>query len=109
LTIAEDGVVDDYAVDGVVVVGVDEGVFEEFAVDFAEVEGEATGRVSTYSHEMPQYSMGESSKSTNMLTFQYKSFPSILRTRGRQGQSSRGSQQAAVCVRSCLDHLSPPP
>jgi hypothetical protein len=43
LPVAEDGVVDDYAVDGGVVVCVDQGVFEEFAVDFAEVEGEATG------------------------------------------------------------------
>jgi hypothetical protein len=42
LSVAEDGVVDDYAVDGGVIVGFDEAVFEEFAVDFAEVEFEAT-------------------------------------------------------------------
>jgi hypothetical protein len=42
LPVAEDGVVDHYAVDGGIVVGVDEGVFKEFPVDFAEVEGEAT-------------------------------------------------------------------
>jgi hypothetical protein len=50
LSVAEDGVVDDYAIDGVVVVGVNEGVFEEFAVDFAEVEGEATARLLALAH-----------------------------------------------------------
>lgn len=39
---AEDGVVDYYAVDCWVGVGVKEGVFEVVAVDFAELEGEAT-------------------------------------------------------------------
>lgn len=42
LAVAEDRVVDDYAIDRVVVVGFDEGVFEGLAVDFAELEGEAT-------------------------------------------------------------------
>ena len=41
LAVAEDGVVDDDAVDGGVGVGVDEGVFEELAVDFAQFESEA--------------------------------------------------------------------
>lgn len=35
LSVAEDGVVDYYAVDGVVVVCINERVFEGFAVDFA--------------------------------------------------------------------------
>ena len=39
-----DGVVDYDAVYGVVLVGGDDGFFEDFLVDFAEVEGEATGR-----------------------------------------------------------------
>lgn len=39
---AEDGVVDYYAVDGGVGVGVEECVFELVAVGFAEGEGEAT-------------------------------------------------------------------
>ena len=43
MAVAEDRVVDDYAVDRGVVVGFDERVFEEFAVDFAELEGEAAG------------------------------------------------------------------
>jgi hypothetical protein len=42
LSTAEDGVVDDYAVDGGVVVRFDEAVFEEFAIDFAEVECKPT-------------------------------------------------------------------
>jgi hypothetical protein len=42
LTVPEDGIVDDYAVHGRVVVRVDEGVLEKFAVDFAELKGEAT-------------------------------------------------------------------
>lgn len=39
---AEDGVVDYYAVDGGVGVGVEEGVFEVVAGGFAQFEGEAT-------------------------------------------------------------------
>ena len=42
LAVAEDGVVDYYAVDFVICICVDDCIFEEFAVDFAELEGEAT-------------------------------------------------------------------
>ena len=42
MPVAEDGIVDDYAVDGGVVVRFDKAVLEEFAVDLAEVECEAT-------------------------------------------------------------------
>lgn len=42
LSIAKDGVVDDDAVDGVVVVGIDDGVLKEFAVDLSKLEREAT-------------------------------------------------------------------
>lgn len=42
LAIVEDGVVYYYAVDLGVVVRIYEGVFEEFAVDFSELECEAT-------------------------------------------------------------------
>jgi hypothetical protein len=45
LSVAEDGVVYDYAVDVGVVVRVDEGVFEGLAVDFAEIESEATAAI----------------------------------------------------------------
>jgi hypothetical protein len=42
LSVVEDRVVYYYAVDLGVVVGVNEGVFEQFAVDFSELECEAT-------------------------------------------------------------------
>lgn len=43
LAVGKDGVVDYYAVDFGVVVRVNESVLEEFAVDFSELESEATG------------------------------------------------------------------
>jgi hypothetical protein len=46
LSVAEDGVVDNDAVDGGVVVGVNERVFEGFAIYFSKVEGEATTQLS---------------------------------------------------------------
>lgn len=42
LAIAKDGVVDDDAVDFVIVVCVDKGVFEEFPINLAKLECEAT-------------------------------------------------------------------
>jgi hypothetical protein len=50
LTIAEDGVVDYYAVDRVVVVRIDEGVFKQLAIDFSQVKSEATVSTSVYQY-----------------------------------------------------------
>lgn len=50
LSVAEDGVVDDDAVDGGVIVRIDEAVFEELAVYFAQVERKATVDVSNRVH-----------------------------------------------------------
>lgn len=42
LPIAKDGIVDNYAIYRRVVVRIDEGIFEKLAIDFTEVELEAT-------------------------------------------------------------------
>ena len=42
LSVAEDGIVHDDAVDFGIVVRIDDGVLEEFAIDFSELECEAT-------------------------------------------------------------------
>jgi hypothetical protein len=69
LSVAEDGVVYDYAVDGRVVVRVDEGVFEGLAVDFAQVECEAT--TATLAIIYPRYDTitVRTSESTTYLLF----------------------------------------
>jgi hypothetical protein len=46
LAVAEDGVVDHDAIDGGIVVGVDEGVFKLLAVDFSELVGKAARLIS---------------------------------------------------------------
>lgn len=92
MPVSEDRVVDYYAVDAIVVVRVDEGVLEEFAVNFAEVKSEAT--TATLASVFVQIfwiqritRSRESSKSKNMLTFQYMFCLSILRTLEQQDRS----------------------
>lgn len=108
LSVTEDGVVNNDAVHGSVVVRFDEAVLKELAVDFAQVKCEATtmrlvsGFHPTFSQRL-SHGRGEY-RLMDALTFQHKSCLSILRIPSRQDLRWRGSQRVAACAESCSDH-----
>jgi hypothetical protein len=110
LSVAKDWVVDNYAVYLVVVVRIDEGVLEEFTVDFAEVESKATTLRSALK------SLGNHNKErkyccelTSVLTFQYKSCLSTQHIHEQRDRSSKGNRRGAAFAQSCSSHPSLPP
>jgi len=104
LSIAENRVVDNYAVHLVVVVCIDEGVLEEFTVDLTEVESEATTpRLALNS--MENIEMGKIIVVNQVLTFQYTSCPSTQHTHEQRDRSSKGSRRGVAFARSYSSHL----